>query len=291
MKSPFNWVGNKYKFLGQINELVSGKNYERAIDLFMGSGNILFNLECNTEILVGNDKQKLLPYIYNKLKNETDFKMYEVEEVLNSWNRFSTKESYYEFRDHWNQKYLSDNFDRKFCIETALLLKMCSNSMVRFNSDGAFNQGFRGLGKDKEFFKQSMLNDVLNSLNELVKSFHQKKYMFVAKDFKEYEDRNLDNRLLILDPPYALGDTGMYNREFTKEDEDFLLSLLENTKNDFIYFNYLEHNGLAYDRLKELIDKKKFNVFDIGDNNVSAGQGKVDGKKYVREVMVTNIVM
>ena len=45
---------------------------------------------------------------------------------------------------------------------------MCSNSMVRFNpKEGYFNQGFRGLGKKKEFFTQKMKEMCISQINYL----------------------------------------------------------------------------------------------------------------------------
>jgi len=290
MKSPFNWVGNKYKFIDQINKIVENKFYNMTVDLFMGSGNVLLNLSSQSNMYIGNDKQRLIPFVFEKVKEQTlEFSIDEANAILMKWDRFSSNENYYLFRDHWNKKYLQNLIDREFILETALLLKMCSNSMVRFNSDGVFNQGFRGLGKDTEFFKESMLQSVVSQLNELLYYIKEKKFKFTNKDFKEYKDLDTQNRLLIIDPPYALGDGGMYNKDFTKEDQDRLLYLIENTKNDFIYFNYLEHGSLIYTPLLDVINKKGFVVQEIGDNNVSAGQGKVKGKKWVKEVMVTNV--
>lgn len=45
IKSPFNWVGNKYGFIDQINSIIpENKSYDEVIDLFMGSGNIISNI-------------------------------------------------------------------------------------------------------------------------------------------------------------------------------------------------------------------------------------------------------
>jgi site-specific DNA-adenine methylase len=288
MKSPFNWVGNKLKFLVQINEIVTGKHYLSVIDLFMGSGNVLLNLDCIADKWYGNDRQRLIPSVFTSMKDMEAFSYMEVESILDRNARFSSKESYYSFRDEWNTKYFDSQFDRVFVLETALLLKMCSNSMVRFNTQGVFNQGFRGLGADKEFFKGNMLQDIVNQLNHLLITIQSRNFKFTHKDFKSYEDEGKTGRLLILDPPYALGDTGMYNQEFSASDGRHLLSLLETTRNDFIYFNYLEHGNNTYAELRDLIARRDFRVIDIGDNNVSAGQG---GKiaKHVREVMVTNV--
>ena len=134
MKTPFNWVGNKYKFMDEINRIVRGGVYNNVIDLFMGSGNLLINIDVNAKRYIGNDKIKLLPNIYNELSNNKyTYSLDDIETILNRFDRFSTKESYYAYRDYWNEKYLSDDFDRIFILETILLLKMCSNSMVRFN--------------------------------------------------------------------------------------------------------------------------------------------------------------
>ncbi|MEE0615972.1 MAG: DNA adenine methylase, partial [Intestinibacter bartlettii] len=156
MKSPFNWVGNKYKYIGTINDLVRDKKYNDVVDCFMGSGNILLNLECTANRFIGNDKNRLLPYIYERIRVIDNFNIHQIEITLNQWNRFSSKEDYYNFREYWNKKYKNNRFDDAFIYETALLLKMCSNSMVRFNSKGEFNQGFRGLGKKTEFFTDTM---------------------------------------------------------------------------------------------------------------------------------------
>jgi site-specific DNA-adenine methylase len=39
IKSPLNWVGNKFKYLKTVNQLIQGKAYNKVIDCFMGSGN------------------------------------------------------------------------------------------------------------------------------------------------------------------------------------------------------------------------------------------------------------
>lgn len=56
IKSPYNWVGNKYKHLDIINSF-NFQEYENVIDVMMGSGNILFNIVANGNKYVGNDKQ------------------------------------------------------------------------------------------------------------------------------------------------------------------------------------------------------------------------------------------
>ena len=182
MKSPFNWVGNKYKYIGTINDLVRDKKYNDVVDCFMGSGNILLNLECTANRFIGNDKNRLLPYIYERIRVIDNFNIHQIEIILNQWNRFSSKEDYYNFREYWNKKYKNNRFDDAFIYETALLLKMCSNSMVRFNSKGEFNQGFRGLGKKTEFFTDTMKKIIVNGLNDLNIELNKNNYEFFTED-------------------------------------------------------------------------------------------------------------
>lgn len=288
IKSPINWVGNKYKYLDIINELVKDKSYLMVIDMFMGSGNVIINIKCDAKKYIGNDKNKLIPNLYNEIPKYT-YNLYEVENILNKFERFSTKESYYVFRDYWNKKYLNDVFNKDFILETALLLKMCSNSMVRFNpTEGYFNQGFRGLGDKKEFFTDVMKEIVVNGLNELSAFLKSKNIIFINHDFLNYKD-NDTQRLLILDPPYILR-KDMYDTDYTEKHDATLLNLIANTKNDFIYFNYLYRDGVVNKKLDNIIKNNNFKVINI-NNKTLAGQGRSENIKDVQEVIITNVPM
>lgn len=284
MKSPFNWVGNKYKYMEIINTLVKNKKYNDVVDCFMGSGNILFNLECNANRFIGNDKVKLLPNIYDCIRIIDDFNINHIEIILNQWNRFSSKEDYYNFREYWNNKYKNNRFNDSFIYETALLLKMCSNSMVRFNSKGEFNQGFRGLGKKTEFFTDTMKKIIVDGLNDLNVELNKNNYEFTTEDVLNILPD--ENDLLILDPPYILRDD-MYSMDFSKKHNEYLINLLNENRCDFIYFNYLERDGAIYNELNDMINKNNYYVIELS-NKTGSGQNR-KGTKDIKEVLVTNI--
>lgn len=287
-KTPFNWVGNKFKYIDEINNLVRNKKYNSVIDMFMGSGNILLNIDLNANKMIGNDKIKLLPCIYTEIaKNKYVYALEDVDIILNRFNRFSKKEDYYIFRDYWNEKYLNDKMDKDFIIETVLLLKMCSNSMVRFNQkEGYFNQGFRGLGKKDEFFAESMKRLCVDSVNSLTEILNKKEFNFTNEDFLNFKDSD-DNNLIILDPPYILR-SDMYTVDWNKEHEYKLNKLIMNTKNDFIYFNYLERDGIVNQELADIIKKRGLTVVEI-NNKTNAGQGRSKNTIDVKEVLITNV--
>lgn len=288
IKTPFNWVGNKFKFINEINNIVKNKKYNNVIDLFMGSGNIILNIDVESDNLIGNDKIKLLPKIYNTLlKNQYNYEYNDIEEILNRFNRFSKKEDYYEFRDYWNEKYLSNNFDKKFIMETILLLKMCSNSMVRFNpKHGYFNQGFRGLGKKKEFFTEKMKSLCLDEVNNLLNVLNDS-YKFINEDFLNIDNLPEGKNLLILDPPYILK-KDMYDTDWSKEHDNRLFELMKCKNNDWIYFNYLKRDGIENEELKQFIKENNLSYIEI-NNKTLAGQGRDKNIKDVSEVIITNI--
>lgn len=188
------------------------------------------------------------------------------------------------------KKYLSNKFDREFIIETILLLKMCSNSMVRFNpKEGYFNQGFRGLGKKKEFFTDKMKSMCIEEINNLSKVLNNCKWEFFNKDFLEYKDvkhSDLKN-LLIIDPPYMLRHD-MYDTDWTIEHDKKLFELLKNTKNDFIYFNYLERDGEVNQIMLDFINENKLKYIEINNKTLS-GQGRSKNIRNVKEVIITNV--
>lgn len=286
MKVPFNWVGNKYNYMNNINDVVKGKKYDKVIDMFMGSGNITFNLNCNADEYIGNDKERLLPRLYKSIKESKGlFDLLELNKIIEKWDNFSKKEDYYNFRDYWNIKYKRNQFDREFIYETALLLKMCSNSMVRFNKKGEFNQGFRGLGNKKEFFTESMKELIIKGLNDLDSNLYNREYRFTNEDAKDINYSS--NDLLVIDPPYILR-KDMYSQDFTIEHDDYLLNIINENKVDFIYFNYIERDEFAHTKLYDVLNyNTDLRIIELS-NKTKSGQG-AKAVKTVKEVMITNI--
>lgn len=284
MKSPFNWVGNKYTYIDIINQVVKDKEFNNITEMFMGTGNILLNIDVEANRYVGNDKTRLLPKIYENITSlNNKFNKDELNQIIKKWNNFSQKEDYYNFRTYWNKRYFNNQFDREFVYETSLLLKMCSNSMVRFNQKGEFNQGFRGLGDSKEFFQDSMKDLIVDGLSELHENLNKRNYKFSTEDMVNVPFNKDD--LLILDPPYIL-QQGMYTQDFTEQHDNYLLEILK-SDTKFIYFNYIERDGQMHTKLNDVINDKNLITIDLSSKTKS-GQGTNKVTK-VREILVTNI--
>lgn len=288
---PFNWVGNKLKYTYFLNSFLVNKKYDRVIDLFMGSGNLLLNLECKTNSYIGNDLLKLMPNIYNYIKNnDIVFEKKGLQDVINRWE-FIKKDDYYRFRDYWNERYISDDIDISFICETVLLLKLCKNSIVRFNKKGEFNQGFRGFSvQGKGCFNGVDLNVYIKELNNIKRKFNKNDFYFYNKDFRllieELSPLN-KNDLLLADPPYLLSNKEVYGGDFDDKDDYDLLNILCNCGCDFLLFNYLENGGYKHNALIDFVEKNNLRVISLS-NNCTLNSGCNLNKK-LNEVLVTNI--
>lgn len=282
MKSPFNWVGNKIKYIDKINELIRDKEYDIIYDCFMGSGNIIFNIN-NDSTLIGMDEIPLLVNIYQflslkKYKRSSILKHFRGEVEL--YNNFTTKEDYYTFRCLWNKDYKAHNINLNFVVRTLILTKLCSNSMVRFNSKGEFNQGFRG---SKAWFNENNINKLTSELKSLNDFLYYKEIKFINTNSLTFKYEK-GNNLLICDPPYVFKKS-MYNNNY--EGEASIIDILSKHKGDFILFNTLERNNESYEEILKWVESHKYRVIVLRDQIIFTGQ-KSKGC-YNLEVMITNI--
>ena len=217
-------------------------------------------------------------------------------DIINQYNKFRDKQNYYDFREDWNKDYKFWVITFDFVIRTILLLKMMSNSMVRFNRKWEFNQWYRWT-KDFElwFFNKDKIKNINNEFNKLLKLFNENNYCFRNKDLLDDIKQYWENDLLILDPPYLLWHAEwnlywMWWKDWNREKEKELLEfLLNDYKWDFIYFNYLSVNWNKLNVLDNFI-KESLNVKIIPlREQVSTWQKRVQWTKKVEEVLITNI--
>ncbi len=299
IKTPFNWVGKKSKHIDLLSEhLDRDKPYVRFIDLFMGSGSLLFNVPITYHTGAGNDTIPLLSHIYQFLS----WGIYLPEELvmaiyntLEDWNWFGDKKLYYSFREKWNVEYISIingygeyKISPQFVAKTILLLKMCSNSMVRFNRKGEFNQGYRGCTKES-FFNERSASNIGTDLLILSEELRKGNYNFTTRSFESFESSFHDQSVFMaIDPPYTLdiGSNGTgYGGHYNHEKDDLLYKLLNSASCDYVFFNYLSVGDVVNEKLMHIIENNNLQVIDIS-KQTSTGQKRKINKKVVKEVMV-----
>ena len=82
----------------------------------------------------------------------------------------------------------------------------------------------------------------------------------------------------------------MYDNDFSKETDRFILSLLTTTKNHFIYFNYLRRGDQTNKELETFLNTniERVRVIPINSKAMS-GQNRSTNITEVEEVICTNV--
>lgn len=286
-----NWVGNKIKYINEIKKIVNG--FDNVIDPMMGSGNVLLEL-IKSHNIIGNDLVKLTPEIFKKylsfnISERTFLK------IIKKW-KFSDKKHYYTFRDYWNKKYLSNKFNKDFLLETYLLLKMCSNSMVRFNNKkGYFNQGFRGISsnKKKSFFENTNFKRDIKYLNTMKENIVLNKSLFFNLDVIDFLElikkplKKMKKTIFLFDPPYLVYNEMYKTDGYNADIENKIYNFIIKNKISFLFFNTVK-SGINHNlQCKKFIKDNNYKVIKLSDKTHS-GQGR-KGTKKIKEIIFTNI--
>jgi len=222
------YAGSKIHFIEKFNAITSALDKKTYVEPFFGSGAIFFNLTKEYEKYVINDVN---PHVINSVKSFRDgtYSQYISikEDVFNKFGDIkSNKESYYNFRNWFNEEYFGKNKDlvtEGFMFH--FLMNSCINSLVRIGPNG-FNQSYgnRFFVVDEPTFKE--LNRRLNLNVEIV----SKDYVDVIKE------NDTKDSLFFLDPPYFVRSEVGYQKTYSKEDDLIkFIDLIKPLKGSVIY--------------------------------------------------------
>ena len=281
IKSPFNYIGGKFKLLPQILPLFPN-DINTFYDVFGGGGNVILNVNANkyhyNEIVYQvTDMFKSLSYT---CANET---VQKVSNIIDEYKLSKTNEDgFLRLREDYNNG--NDDWSMFYA-----LVSHSFNYQFRFNNNHQYNSSF---GRNRSYFTENMMNRLVSFVNKLYIS----DMMFTSKDFRELkiEDMHLQsNDLVYCDPPYLIS-TGNYNdgkRGFTGwglDEEQSLLDILDcidKKGSKFALSNVLRHKGRQNDMLIEWSKKYNINYLNADYSNCSY-QGKNNGETI--EVLITN---
>lgn len=280
LKSPMNYIGNKYRLLDQIIPILPKSNC--FVDLFSGGLDVAINYSptnCNT--VYCNDVNYHLIDIYKSFqKIDYDLLITILDSKILKFGLSKTNlEGYLNFRDYYN------NSD-KDSLDLYLLMNYSFNYQLRFNSSHEFNNPF---GKNRSSFNDS-IRKRLSSFMETINN-----YNFSSLDFRDFDYSILQKGdLVYCDPPYSIS-TGSYNdgkRGFNGwcfQDDIDLINLLDDLSAKGIKFamsNVLIHKGKTNVILTEW--SKKYTVHNLDCNYNNSSYHLINTKSETREVLITN---
>lgn len=276
IKSPFNYIGNKYKLLAQIIPLLP-KDIDNFYDIFCGALDVSINIKANK--IFASDINHFLIQILTMFKN-SDAKIL-IDEINLIIEKYALskedKESYYKFRDYYNEN--------KSPLLLYVLMCFSFNYQFRFNNEHNYNNP---AGTNRSSFNKTIENRVLDFIPKLenIDLNHQ--------NFKDIDYSTLKKGdFLYADPPYS-SSIGSYNdgkrgfEGWNEEDDLALFNILDNLNEREINFalsNVIFNNGKTNHALIDWSKKYKIHYLDYDYNNSNYQRKRGDASS---EVLITN---
>jgi len=294
-RSPFFYVGDKYKLMPQIKSYFPLR-IERYFEPFVGGGSSFLTVVAEEYYLNDIDEYiiKLHKFIgkYSKkpvklfdelfsvieqygltisLLKKTVPKEYKQKYVKTYYAKYN-KEAYLKIRQDFNEN--KDNMHLLY-----LLLIYGFNHFLRFNKNGGFNLPVGNVDFNR---------NVKNSLEEYLAFVRVNKLTFSARNYKEFlKSFNFKpNDFIYLDPPYLIS-SSEYNKMWSETDERELLETLDMLNEKGVLFaisNLLVHKG----KINHIFNdwSSKYIVKEIESNYISYHDNSV--KINSKEVLVIN---
>lgn len=282
VKSPLNYIGGKYRLLGQILPLLPSQS-NTFVDLFSGGANVGINVRANNHVF--NDMNTKVNEMFRLFQTHPVDELIEtVHNTINTWHLSKTnEESFKSFREYYNA-----NPDP---LSLYVLSSFSYNYQFRFNSKMEFNNPF---GRNRSSFSKNMEKN-LRLFCERLKNLNAE---FTDCYFEDFDYSVLkQGDFVYADPPYLIT-TGSYNdgnRGFRNWDESKELQLTEVLSRlttagvPFALSNVVEHKGRINSILSEYIKRPELNVHYLNFNyDNSSHNSKTTGSQ---EVLVTNYTL
>lgn len=294
IRSPFFYVGDKYKLMHQINDLIP-KNVSQYIEPFVGGGSSAINSLGSEYILNDIDgyviklHEELIKYVdkpedlFDKLFKLIDYYglscSFRGIVVPDELKKQYVKTYYAKYNKEAYNK-MRDDFNESKCITLLYLLIIYGfNHMIRFNSSGKFNLPVGNVDFNKNVYKA--LNDYLDFMKNNKVKFYNKDYQEFLLSLKIDKDA-----YVFLDPPYLIS-MSEYNKLWNEEKERELCEFLDQLNDRGVKFgitNLISHKGRENTTFKKW--SEKYIVHLISSNYISFNDNTI--KKDSIEVFVTN---
>ncbi|MBD5165236.1 Dam family site-specific DNA-(adenine-N6)-methyltransferase [Helicobacter sp.] len=294
IRSPFFYVGDKYKLMPQLKRLFPNK-IKTYIEPFVGGGSSFLNIKAKQYLL--NDINPYLINLHLFLQTQSQQKILDsLFQVIEDYNLSCSikniippldlratfkktyfakynKESYLRLRNDFNQ-------NKNDMVRLYLLLIYGFNRMLRFNSKGDFNLPVGNVDFNANVIQA--LKDYCHFVQDIPISFFNLHYA----EFLESVQMD-DGDFIYLDPPYLISDSE-YNKLWSESSEMELYRILNSLNDKGIQWgisNLLCHKR-KYNRILEKF-ANRYETHIIQSNYISFNDNSI--KKDSVEVYVTNV--
>jgi DNA adenine methylase len=293
-RSPFFYVGDKYKLVPQLKENFP-RDIKRFIEPFCGGGSVFLNVRAQSYLLNDIDENmiKLHQFLYSYSASPDKFwedvkntiKLYNLsatfigrdvpkelrKEYVKTYFAQYNKQSYYKMCEDFNKE--QDNL-----LLLYMLLIYGFNRILRFNSKGEFNLPVGNVDFN---------GNVEKALNDYFAYVNDKDVQFFSADFEDFIERVQPTveDFVYLDPPYLIT-FSEYNKLWNEYSEMRLIKFLDGLNEKGIRFavsNVLWHRRRYNGMFNEWA--QKYNIVRVASNYISFNDN-TDKNTY--EVLVKN---
>lgn len=294
-RSPFFYVGDKYKLIGRIKRFFPQK-INTFVEPFLGGGSVFLNVEARKYIL--NDIDKNVIFLHQFLTKQSKKEKTILKKVKETTEHYNLSRSVFEdvvpssLKKQWVKTYYAEynrkgygklksdynEAKKKDPLILYLLLIYGFNRMLRFNRKGEFNIPVGNVD-----FNQN----VLSALRDYFSCVNGKNIKFHNQDFKKFITglKLKKDDFIYVDPPYLIS-ASEYNKLWGEEQDKELFKLLDELNKKGVRFalsNITAYNGRKNEKLVSWMSK--YNVKPIDSNYISYHDNT---KKKITEVLVTN---
>lgn len=295
LRSPFFYVGDKYKLINEIRQYFPLK-IDTFVEPFVGGGSVFMNVKANTYYLndidpyviklhkhlckCANNPDKLFALI-DKLVCQYGLSRSYKEDIIPLELKRTFKKTYFARFNKTAYAKMRDDFNQashKDMTLLYLLLIYGFNRMLRFNKKGEFNLPVGNVDFNA---------NVIATLNEYFEQVTLKQPSWYNQDYKAFiEGLELSDRdLIYLDPPYLIT-FSEYNKLWNEKNEKELLALLDKLNDKgirFVISNVTHYKGRENTIFTNWCSK--YEIHSIASNYISYHDNTI---KQFSEVLVKN---
>lgn len=293
-RSPFFYVGDKFKLVPQLKENFP-KDIDRFLEPFCGGGSVFLNIDAHQYLL--NDIDSYMIKLHNFLISSSaepqrfwdelkfDIEKYNLSatfmgrDIPPEYRKTFVKTYFAKYNKEAYIKMRSDfNKNKNDMMLLYLLLIYGFNRMIRFNSKGDFNLPVGNVDFNK---------NVVNALDAYFEYVSDKDISLFNMDFQNFIEvaQPTPQDLVYLDPPYLIT-FSEYNKLWNEDSEMRLIDCLDelNSRNiRFAVSNVLWHRRRYNGTFNEWA--QKYNIVKIKSNYISFNDNT---EKDTYEILVKN---
>lgn len=253
--TPIKIQGKKTKIISDIQKSVNISNDQIWVEPFLGSGEVLFNI--NPEKAIASDNNIHIINFYNSIQSGeiTSNIVREFLEYHGSLLEKQGEEYYYFMRKEFN---VNQN-----PLYFLFLNRSCFNGVIRFNSKNEFNVPFC---RKNNRFSKSLITKIVNQVKNVedILKQHGDNWKFIYADWSDiynvYSEKQ--NVIFYFDPPYIKRHSDYFDK-WTEEINEKFFKTLKMTKSTFILSNWYENAYRKNTELIELFDEEHFDICKI----------------------------